>query len=257
MKETDMARPRAPKKEPKPIVTTKAPAVEELAKELIEKDHPSLKLAGIVYGFFGEGKKLKSFGKVRAIPETTRTLLSKPGTQFEVIVSPDRWNRFSEQQRRQALDALLCSMSYDGKVARIEKPDFKGYRANILRYAQEGLAGYEEFAESFRGIQLTLPEINTADADVSPVPATVDPETGEYIEQPSVTITMGDTTAVLTPETAENITKALNEKKAPKPSGKSSGEQKPRFAGADGFGAKNEPAKRGAIADGPRIPVGG
>jgi hypothetical protein len=242
-----MAKPRAPKKEPKPIVTTKAPDVEALAKDLIETDHPSLKIAGIVYGFFGEGKKQKRFAKARAIPETTRTLLSKPGTQFEVIVSPGHWGRYNEHQRRQALDEVLCSMSYDGKVARIEKPDFRGYRANILRY---GVEGNEELEESFRDIQLTLPV--RFSGEVEPVPANVDPETGEIIEAgttgdgeaPSVTLSMGDTTAVLTPETRKNVDKLLK------------GEQKPRIKGADGFGAKTEAPKRGATAAGPQVPTG-
>jgi hypothetical protein len=232
-----MARPKAPPKEKKPIVTTKAPAVEELATQIIAESHPSLEKAGIKYGFYGEGKKQKRFGRARAIPETTRTLLERPGVQFEVVISPGHWNRYNEHQRRQGLDEVLCSMSFDGKVARIEKPDFKGYRANILRY---GVEGHEELEDAFRNIQLILPEMSAA-TNALPIPANVDPETGEIKpdekpaqkprrpkadgfgaslpERPSVTLSMGDKSATLTPETGKNIDKALKGKRGAKATG--------------------------------------
>jgi hypothetical protein len=244
-----MARPKAPPKEKKPIVTTKAPPeVEALAKELIEADHPSLKDAGIVYGFFGEGKKMKRFGKAEVIREHVRTLLSRPGTQFNILISPDRWRSYNDHQRRQHMDELLCSLSYDGKVARVEKPDCSLFRANVLHY---GVEGHEKLEATFRNIQLTLPELLAG--EVESVPANVDPETGEIMdagttgdgEAPSVTLSMGGTTAVLTPETRKNVDKLLK------------GEQKPRIKGADGFGAVPEKPKRGATAAGPQVPAGG
>jgi hypothetical protein len=217
-----MARSPAPPKEKKPVVTTKAPGVEALAKELIDESHPSLKLAGIKYGFYGEGKKQKRFGRARAIPEPTRVLLERPSIQFEVVISPGHWNRYNARQRRQALDEVLCSMSFDGKVARIEKPDFKGYRANILRY---GVEGHEELEEAFRNIQLVLPSM--AAGDVSPVPANVDPETGEITDAGP---------------TAEDLMRVADK-----------GAKPPR--GKDGFG-NALPKKRGAVPTGPQAPAG-
>lgn len=221
-----MARPKAPPKEKKPIVTTKAPEVEALARELIAQDHPTLADAGIKYGFIGEGKRQKEFGKVVLVPEPLRTLLERPNVQFVLVVSPAHWKRMDDMQRRQALDALLCAISFDGKMPRREKPDATIFRANIMRYKGQG----EALEEVFRGIQLILPEMAAADA-----------------EPPSVTIEMGDTKAVLTPETAKNITKALGGTK----------EQKPRMKGVDGLGNPLPTPKRGAKATGPQQPTAG
>ena len=240
-----MARQKAAPKEKKPIVTTKAPDVEALAKDLIERFFPTLVGSGIVYGFFGEGKKQKKFGVAKAFDEPTRTLLSKPGTVARIIVSPSHWRRFNERQREQALHELLCSVSYDGQVVRIEKPDFKGFRANILHF---GVEGNEELEFAFRNIQLILPG-TTDEIELSDWAATVDPETGEIIprttgdgETASVMLEMGDKKVTLTAP-------------PPKTRGKSTGEQKPRIKGADGFGAVTETTKRGATPAGPQTPA--
>jgi hypothetical protein len=231
-----MARPKAPPKEKKPIITTKAPDVEALARELIEADHIGLKDAGIKCGFFGDGKKQKDFGRVVLVPEPLRVLLERPNVQFVLVVSPAHWNRMDDMQRRQALDALLCGISFDGKMPRREKPDAAIYRANIMRYKGRG----EALEQVFRGIQLTLPEINSVDA-VAAVPDNVDPETGEIKpdekpaqkprrpktdgfgvplpEKPSVTLSMGETTAVITPETGKTIDKLLKAKRGAKATG--------------------------------------
>lgn len=224
-----MQKPRVPK-EKKPIITTKAPEVAALAQELIEKDHRDLlDLAGpgIKYGFIGEGKRQKRFGKAIKISEEARTLLERPGSQALVVVSPAHWKRYSDLERRQALDEILCSISFDGKILRIEKPDFKGYRANILRY---GVESHEELAVAFKGCQLTLPDMTAA-------PEGTDPATGEIIPAAKAEALVPD--PVHTKET--------------KP------EQKSRLKGRDGFGNKQEALaadkKRGATLNGKQVPA--
>jgi hypothetical protein len=239
----DMARPKGPPKEKKPVVTTKAPAVEELAKGLIEKHHPSLKLAGIRYGFYGEGKKMKRFGKAAVVPEPMRVLLERPNIQFEVLVAPGLWNKYDELRRSQMLDEILCSMSFDGKVARIEKPDFKGYRANILRY---GVEGHEELEPAFRNIQLILP--------VGDVPDNVDMATGEITDAPVASAAldkaMGELQAAVPQGGSVTITAGG---KSATLRGK---EQKPRLKGVDGLGNPlPDSTKRGARPTGPQVPV--
>ncbi len=234
-----MARPKAPPKEKLPINTTPAPDVRKMATELIAQFFPLLKdlaEAGIECGFWGEGVKMKKFGKVEAPKEHIRTLMKRPGVHFVVAVSPKHWARYDDRQRRQALHNLMCGMCWDGKVASVIGPDFRGYRKNLLDF---GGQLPEELETAFRGIQLVLPEMTASE-----VPVNVDTETGEITEGPSVTLEMGGHKAALTPGTGKNITKALNEKKPPAPRG----------GKTDGFG---NPIKRGAKATGPQQPAAG
>lgn len=153
-----MPKPKAVRKQktpkpPKLVTPTKAPEVEALAKDLIERDHHSLRDAGIRYGFYGADQRRKTFGKAKKIPIEERVLLERPNVQATVMVSPGHWRKYSEERRKQALDELLCSVSFDGKELRIEKPDFKGFRANLMRYFP---LVSDENEEAFRGAQLSF-----------------------------------------------------------------------------------------------------
>lgn len=161
-----MAKPRKPKAKAASVVpTTKAPEVETLAAELIERQHHGLRNAVIKYGF--TSKKSKRFGRVVLVREEVQTLTERK-VCFLVIVSKLYWDAYEKTpiRREAALDELLCSMSYDGMTPRIEKHDFKGYRANILRYGVQT----DELAEAFRGCQLTLPAMADIEAELAPPP---------------------------------------------------------------------------------------
>jgi hypothetical protein len=134
--------------------TRKAPEVQALAETLIAADHPSLATAGIRYGF-AAGKGPRRFGKVVLVPEVAQRLLER-NVHFLVIVSKSYWDTYRPEERSQALDELLCGCSYDAMKARLEKPDFKGYRANLLRYGTENNANLRD---AFHDIQLVLPEM--------------------------------------------------------------------------------------------------
>jgi len=158
-----MTKPRKPKAKPQSVVpTTKAPEVEELAAELIERQHHGLRNAVIKYGF--TAKKSRRFGRVVLVREEVQTL-TECKVCFLVIVSKLYWDAYEKTpiRREAALDELLCSMSYDGMTPRIEKVDFKGYRANILRYGVQT----DELAEAFRGCQLTLPNVEDVERELA------------------------------------------------------------------------------------------
>lgn len=155
---------RGRRAQPKKIVPTeKAPEVEALAADLIERYHPGLKSAVVKYGF--TAKKGKTWGKVVLVREEAQTLLERK-VSFMVIVNKSHWDRSDESRREAALDELLCSMSYDGMQPRIEKPDFKGFRANILRFG----ARTDEMERAFRGCQLILPGVDEIEAELAPAP---------------------------------------------------------------------------------------
>jgi hypothetical protein len=161
-----MANPRKPKAKPQSAVpTTKAPEVEALAADLIERQHHGLKGAVIKYGF--TSKKGKRFGRVVLVREEVQTLTERK-VCFLVIVSKLYWDAYEKTpiRREAALDELLCSMSYDGMTPRIEKIDFKGYRKNILRYGVQT----DELANAFRGCQLTLPNVEDVERELAPPP---------------------------------------------------------------------------------------
>jgi len=161
-----MAKSRKTKPKAASVVpTTKAPEVEALAADLIERHHHGLKSAVVKYGF--TAKKGKRFGRVMLVREEQQTLLERK-VGFLVIVSKLYWDAYEKApvRREAALDELLCSMSYDGMTPRIEKPDFKGYRANILRYG----AQTDELAEAFKGCQLTLPNVDEIERELAPPP---------------------------------------------------------------------------------------
>ncbi len=158
-----MAKPRKTKPKAASVVpTTKAPEVEALAKDLIERQHHGLRGAVIKYGF--STKKSKRFGRVVLVREEVQTLTERK-VCFLVIVSKLYWDAYEKTpiHREAALDELLCSMSYDGMTPRLEKPDFKGYRANILRYGVQT----EELANAFRGCQLTLPNVEAVERELA------------------------------------------------------------------------------------------
>lgn len=155
---------RGRRAQPKKIVPTeKAPEVEALAADLIERYHPGLKSAVVKYGF--TAKKGKTWGKVVLVREEAQTLLERK-VSFMVVVRKAAWEASDEKRREAALDELLCSMSYDGMQPRIEKPDFKGFRANILRFG----ARTDEMERAFRGCQLILPGVDEIEAELAPAP---------------------------------------------------------------------------------------
>jgi hypothetical protein len=155
---------RGRRAQPKKIVPTeKAPEVEALAADLIERYHPGLKSAVVKYGF--TARKGKAWGKVVLVREEAQTLMERK-ISFLVIVNKAHWDRSDESRREAALDELLCSMSYDGMQPRIEKPDFKGYRANILRFGPRT----DEMERAFRGCQLILPGVDEIEAELAPAP---------------------------------------------------------------------------------------
>ena len=156
-------KPFRPGKPKAVIPTEKAPEVEALAADLIERYHPGLKTAVIRYGF--TAKKSKLWGKVVLVREEAQTLLERK-VAFMVIVRKAAWEASDQGRREAALDELLCSMSYDGMVPRIEKPDFKGFRANILRYGVQT----DELADAFRGCQLILPGTDEIERELAPAP---------------------------------------------------------------------------------------
>jgi hypothetical protein len=155
---------RGRRAQPKKIVPTeKAPEVEALAADLIERYHPGLKSAVVKYGF--TAKKGKTWGKVVLVREEAQTLLERK-VSFMVVVRKAAWEASDEKRREAALDELLCSMSYDGMQPRIEKPDFKGFRANILRFG----ARTDELEHAFRGCQLILPHIDAIESELAAPP---------------------------------------------------------------------------------------
>jgi hypothetical protein len=158
-----MAKSFKPKKPKSVVPTEKAPEVEALAADLIERYHPGLKAAVVKYGF--TAKRGKTFGRVRLVPEEAQTLLERK-VGFMVVVSKAHWDRYDADRREAAVDELLCSMSYDGMVPRLEKPDFKGFRANILRFGVQT----EDLSHAFRGCQLILPLQEAIDAELAPAP---------------------------------------------------------------------------------------
>lgn len=150
------------RKRPKKVVPTeKAPEVEALAADLIQRYHPGLRSAVVKYGF--TAKKSKVFGKVVLVREEAQTLLERK-VAFMLVVNKAIWDRYDEGRREAAVDELLCSMSYDGMQARVEKPDFKGYRANILRFGVRT----EDLEHAFRGCQLILPGIEDIELELAP-----------------------------------------------------------------------------------------
>lgn len=159
-----MAKPRKPKAKPASVVpTTKAPEVEALAADLIERHHHGLRAAVVKYGFTTK-KSGKRFGRVVLVREEHQTLMERK-VCFLVIVSKLYWDAYEKTpiRREAALDELLCSMSYDGMTPRIEKIDFKGYRKNILRYGVQT----DELAEAFKGFQLTLPNVEDVERELA------------------------------------------------------------------------------------------
>jgi len=161
-----MAKPRKSKPKAASVVpTTKAPDVEALARDLIERHFHGLKGAVIKYGF--TSKKGKRFGRVMLIREEVQTLTERK-VCFLVIISKLYWDAYEKApiRREAALDELLCGMSYDGMTPRLEKHDFKGYRANILRYGVQT----DELAEAFKGCQLTLPAMADIEAELAAPP---------------------------------------------------------------------------------------
>lgn len=173
-----MAKPKFRTKQPKKVVPTeKAPEVEALAQDLIERYHSKLGDAKIAYGF--TAKKSKLFGKVVLVREEAQTLLERK-ISFMVIVRKAAWEASDQGRREAALDELLCSMSYDGMQPRIEKPDFRGFRANILRFGVRT----DELEHAFRGCQLILPGTDEIEAELAPAPvceACGDPATGDHV----------------------------------------------------------------------------
>lgn len=134
----------------KRLGATRSKEVEVVLKDLRDKDHPTLARAGFRVVF--TGRKMKRFGTVQLMSEEIQKGLES-NVHFLFILSKAHWDRYSDELRGRYLDELLCRCSYDELVARLERPDFAGYRKNILRY---GLMG-EEFEDAFRGMQLILP----------------------------------------------------------------------------------------------------
>lgn len=160
-----MAKPKPKPKAARVVPTTKAPEVETLAAELIERQHHGLRNAVIKYGF--TSKKSKRFGRVVLVREEVQTLTERK-VCFLVIVSKLYWDAYEKTpiRREAALDELLCSMSYDGMTPRVEKPDCKGYRANILRYGLQT----DELAMAFKGCQLVLPAMAEIERELAAPP---------------------------------------------------------------------------------------
>jgi hypothetical protein len=141
----------------------KSPDVQEMAEDLIERYHHKLRSAKIGYGF--STRTSKRFGNVVKVPDAFRVLAER-GTHFLVVVNKARWDGHNQRERQAAVDELLCSMSFDEMTPRIEAPDFRGYRANILRFG----ARTDELEHAFRGCQLILPGVDEIEAELAPAP---------------------------------------------------------------------------------------
>lgn len=154
----------------------KSPDVQEMAEDLIERYHHKLRSAKIAWGFSTRPAKL--FGNVIRVPEAFRVLAER-GTHFLVVVNKGRWDGLNHRERQAAVDELLCSMSFDEMTPRIEAPDFRGYRANILRFG----ATTADLERAFRGCQLTLPGTEDVERELAPPPecdACGDPAVGGH-----------------------------------------------------------------------------
>lgn len=85
--------------------------VEEMAKEIIEKDHRHLLKANITYLFrdrpwnTGDGRTI--LGKAAKRNEIDK-LLSHRSEDFIVILAKPRWEKMTEEERRCLLDHELC-----------------------------------------------------------------------------------------------------------------------------------------------------
>ncbi len=159
-----MAAERKPSKPKEPKAgagVIKAPDVEAVAVDLIERYHHGLRGAKIAWGF--STRPSPRFGRVIKVPEAFRVLAER-STHFLVTVTKSTWDNLPDHARQAAVDELLCSMSFDGMTPRTEAPDFRGYRANLLRFG----AATAELQDAFRGCQLTLPLQEDIDRELAP-----------------------------------------------------------------------------------------
>ena len=90
---------------------TKAPEVEVLANAMIESFHEHLKKANISYVYVDQARHM-SDGRTILGQAAKRNkldkLLSERKEDFVVIISKDRWEKMTEEERRALVDHELC-----------------------------------------------------------------------------------------------------------------------------------------------------
>jgi hypothetical protein len=133
-----------------------AEAVESIAASLIPTEHPELATARFIY-VFAEKSSNKGgrevWGKVRKLSGVLQWLLEK---DFLIEVALDKWNEFTELQRRAGVDHLLerCTGEEDEKtgemVWKCRDPEVQEFSSILNRYGvwHEGLSSFIEVAKA-------------------------------------------------------------------------------------------------------------
>lgn len=109
----------------------------ELAEKLIEKNHPYLKQARILYLVCEDELTLRGKpvpGRVYKVNEREKTEIQK---DLEIVISEPIWHRVLEEGNAEAaMDFILCFCTLGKEAGTFTTcdPDFYGFYSNIDRY---------------------------------------------------------------------------------------------------------------------------